>query len=97
MCQTTKIELLSPARDAAVGKAAIDAGADAVYIGAPRFSARQAAGNSLADIAELCRYAHLFEAKVLVALNTLLTEDELKEAVDIIWQLYEIPGFCFSM
>lgn len=90
MCQTTKIELLSPARDAAVGKAAIDAGADAVYIGAPRFSARQAAGNSLADIAELCRYAHLFEAKVLVALNTLLTEDELKEAVDIIWQLYEI-------
>ena len=90
MCQTTKIELLSPARDVAVGKAAIAAGADAVYIGAPRFSARQAAGNSLNDIAELCRYAHQYEAKVLVALNTLLTNEELKEAVEIVWQLHEI-------
>ena len=85
----TPIELLSPARDLSVGKAAIDAGADAVYIGAPMFSARQAAGNSIEDIAELCRYAHMFSAKVLVALNTLLTDEELHEAAEIAWKVYE--------
>ncbi len=81
--------MLSPARDLIVGKAAIDAGADAVYIGAPLFSARQAAGNSIADIKELCRYAHIFSCRVLVALNTLLTDEERREAVSIAWQLYK--------
>lgn len=84
------ITLLAPARDLVVGRAAIDAGADAVYIGAPRFGARQAAGNSLSDISELTRYAHLFGAKVLVTLNTLLTDEERTEAVELAWQLYEI-------
>lgn len=84
------ITLLAPARDLEVGKAAIDAGADAVYIGAPRFGARQAAGNSIEDLAELVRYAHSFGVQVLVTLNTLLTEEERKEAVAMAWQLYEI-------
>ena len=55
---TRPLELLAPARDIACGKAAIDHGADAVYIGAERFGARAAAGNTVDDIAELCRYAH---------------------------------------
>lgn len=84
------VELLAPARDWQVGKTAIDSGADAVYIGAPHFSARQAAGNSISDIDRLCRYAHRFNAKVLVALNTILTDDELPVAQDIIRQLYDI-------
>ncbi len=85
----TKIELLAPARDLTVGRAAIDSGADAVYIGAPRFGARQAAGNSLEDIRALCDYAHLFEVRVWVTLNTLLTDEELPEAEALAWQLYE--------
>ena len=87
------IELLSPARDLRVGIAAIDAGADAVYIGAPQFSARQAAGNSIEDIAALCRYAAVFDCRVLVALNTLLTDEERKEAVRIAWQAYEAGAY----
>ena len=75
------IELLAPAKNVAVGFAAIDAGADAVYIGGPSFGARKAAGNSLEDIAALCRYAHFFSAKVLVTLNTLLYAHEYEEAV----------------
>ena len=67
---------MAPARDLEVGIAAIQAGADAVYIGAPEFGARQAAGNSLEDIAELVQYAHRFGAQVLVTLNTLLHDDE---------------------
>ena len=58
--ESRNISLLAPARDLQVGKAAIQAGADAVYIGAPEFGARQAAGNSLQDIASLVEYAHLF-------------------------------------
>ncbi len=85
----TKIELLAPARDLTVGRAAIDSGADAVYIGAPRFGARQAAGNSLEDIRALCDYAHLFEVRVWVTLNTLLTDEEIPEAEALAWQLYE--------
>ncbi len=86
----TKIELLAPARDLTVGRAAIDSGADAVYIGAPRFGARQAAGNSIADIAALCDYAHLFDVRVWVTRNTLLTDEELPAAVALAWQLYEV-------
>lgn len=73
-------ELLAPARDLACGIAAINHGADAVYIGAPRFSARAAAGNDLADIERLVRHAHRYFARVYVALNTLLTDAELDEA-----------------
>ncbi len=85
----TKIELLAPARDLQVGKAAIDSGADAVYIGAPQFGARQAAGNTLEDIAALCQYAHIFDVRVWVTLNTILTDDELPQAEKLAWQLYE--------
>jgi len=77
------LELLAPAKNLACGKAAIDHGVDAVYIGAPRFGARAAAGNSVADIHELCLYAHQFGAKVYVTLNTLLHDDELDDAVSL--------------
>ena len=83
------LTLLSPARDIATAKAAIQAGADAIYIGAARFGARHAAGNSLDDIAELVRYAKPYGVKVLVTLNTLLTDEERPEAVAMAWQLYE--------
>ncbi|HLO90545.1 MAG TPA: U32 family peptidase [Lentimicrobium sp.] len=82
-------ELLSPAKNLNTGKAAIDSGADAVYIGARRFGARSAAGNSVSDIQELVEYAHQFFAKVYVTVNTLLYEDELKEVEVLINQLYE--------
>ena len=84
------IELLSPAKNLECGLAAINHGADAVYIGAPLFSARAAAGNSIDDIAELVRYAHRYRSKVLVALNTVLTDEQLPEAQQLIRQLYEI-------
>ncbi|MBP3438938.1 MAG: U32 family peptidase [Sutterella sp.] len=74
------LELLSPARDADTGIAAIDHGADAVYIGGPAFGARQAAGNSLDDIHRLCEYAHRYHARVFMALNTLFTDEELPKA-----------------
>lgn len=74
------IELLAPARDADTGIAAIDHGADAVYIGGPAFGARQAAGNSLDDIKRLCDYAHRFHARVFMALNTLFKDDEIEKA-----------------
>ncbi len=85
---TTKLELLSPAKNLEQGKAAIDHGADAVYIGAPLFGARIAAGNSIEDIAELARYAHLFGSKVFATVNTLLFDSELEEARRLMWQLY---------
>ena len=84
------IELLSPARDCATGIAAIDHGADAVYIGAPQFGARTAAANTIDEIRQLTEYAHRFHARVYVALNTLLDDEELQEAVAIAWQLSEI-------
>lgn len=84
-----KIELLAPARDLESGKLAIDAGADAVYIGAPRFGARQAVGNSLADIETLVAYAHKYWGRVYAAVNTLLYDDELEDAVRLCHQLYE--------
>ena len=81
---------MAPARDLEVGIAAIQAGADAVYIGAPEFGARQAAGNSLSDIAELVNYAHRFGVQVLVTLNTLLHEDEYPRACALAHELYKV-------
>lgn len=84
------IELLSPAKDLNCGIEAINHGADAVYIGAPKFGARSAAGNSLDDIRELCEYAHLYGARIYVTLNTILKEDELEEAEWMIWDLWRV-------
>ena len=75
-----QLELLAPARDTQIGIAAIDCGADAVYIAGPRFGARQAAGNDIEDVRRLCEYAHRFGAKVFVALNTILYDNELEDA-----------------
>ncbi|MCD8042202.1 MAG: U32 family peptidase [Tannerellaceae bacterium] len=83
------IELLAPAKDLACGIEAITHGADAVYIGAPRFSARAVAGNSIEDIRQLSEYAHQYNARVYVAFNTILKEDELKEAETLIRELWE--------
>ena len=74
------LELLAPARDSQIGIAAIDCGADAVYIAGPQFGARQAAGNTIEDIRQLCNYAHRFGARIFVALNTILYDDELEAA-----------------
>ena len=78
--ETKKIELLSPAKDCAVGIAAINHGADAVYIGGPDFGAREKASNTIQDIEKLCRHAALYDAKVYVTLNTLLYDHELEHA-----------------
>jgi putative protease len=83
------IELLAPAKDLESGRAAINHGADAVYIGAPKFGARAAAGNSLNDIAKLIQYAHRYWANVYVAINTILFDDELDEAQAIVRSLSE--------
>lgn len=83
-----KLELLAPAKDFEHGKAAIGHGADAVYIGAPKFSARKSAVSTIQDIEELVKYAHLFNAKVYVALNTILYDSELEEARLLIHELY---------
>lgn len=82
------IELLSPAKDLECGIEAINHGADAVYIGAPKFGARSAAGNSLDDIRQLCDYAHLYGARIYVTLNTILKDEELEEAERMIWDLW---------
>jgi len=84
------IELLAPAKDVACGIAAITCGADAVYIGAERFGAREAAGNQIEDIARLTEYAHKYWANVYVTVNTLLYDHEIPEAVRLIHQLYAI-------
>ena len=73
------LELLAPARNAEIGRTAILAGADAVYIGAPAFGARAAAGNSVADIAALAEFAHRYRARVYVTMNTIVYTDELAE------------------
>ena len=83
------MELLAPAKNIEVARAAIMAGADAVYIGAPRFGARQAAGNSIEDIRQLTGYAHRFSVKVLVTVNTLMDDNERREAAQMAWQLYD--------
>lgn len=84
------VELLAPAKNLEIGKAAINAGADAVYIGGPAFGARAAAGNSLEDLQVLCSYAHRFGAKVYVTLNTLLFEHELSQAQSLVASLVEL-------
>ena len=85
-----ELELLAPARDLECGKAAIDHGADAVYIGAERFGARAAVGNSVSDIGELCRYAHRFAAKVYVTVNTIIYDNELDDTSSLIEQLENV-------
>lgn len=85
-----KIELLSPAKNLECGIAAVDHGADAVYIGAPRFGARAAAGNSLEDISTLVDYAHRFGVKIYVTVNTILYDDELEATERLIAELYNI-------
>ena len=85
---TKKIELLSPAKDCEVGIAAINHGADAVYIGGPSFGAREKASNSIADIERLCRHAALYDAKVYVTLNTLLYESELERARQLVYDCW---------
>lgn len=85
-----KLELLAPAQNLETAISAINCGADAVYIGAPKFGARVNAKNSLEDIKKLCDYAHLFNVKVYVTLNTIMTDDELAECEKLIRELYEI-------
>jgi collagenase-like PrtC family protease len=82
------LELLAPAKNLEFGVAAIDHGADAVYIGGPTFGARSSAGNAMADIERLAAYAHRFSAKVLVALNTILSDEELEPARRLAWEAY---------
>lgn len=84
------VELLSPAKNAFCGIEAVKHGADAVYIGAPRFSARAAAGNSWEEVERLVRFAHIYRAKVHVALNTILTDNELEEAQKMVVRCYEM-------
>jgi putative protease len=83
------LELLAPAKNLECGIAAIDHGADAVYIGAQKFGARVAAGNSVDDIRQLCQYAHQFAAKVYVTVNTIIYDDELKDTERLILELQE--------
>lgn len=85
-----KVEILAPAKNLAQGIMAINSGADALYIGAEAFGARSNATNSLEDIAELVRYAHLFKAQVFVVINTILYDKELEECRELIHQLYRI-------
>lgn len=85
----TKLELLAPAKNAEQGIAAINHGADAVYIGALLFGARAAAGNNIDDIDKLVKYAHLFGSKVFATVNTLLFNNELEAARQMIWTLYD--------
>ena len=84
-----QLELLAPAKTADFGIEAIQHGADAVYIGGPAFGARANAGNTVADIERLARHAHRFDARVLVALNTILRDDELEAARQLVWQVFD--------
>lgn len=83
------LELLAPARDAAIGIEAVNHGADAVYIGGPGFGARDKAANPVADIARLAAHAHRYGARIFVTVNTILRDDELEAARRTCWQLYE--------
>ena len=90
MIKQRKIELLAPAKNLEGCIEAINHGADAVYIGAPKFGARAAAVNSLEDIEALVQYAHLYNARIYVTVNTILKEEELKETEEMIHALYRI-------
>lgn len=85
-----KVELLAPAKNLETAIAAINSGADAIYIGANSFGARKNAPNSLSDIEKLVNYAHLFYVKVHVVINTILNDKELDEAIKLVHKLYEI-------
>ena len=85
-----KVEILAPAKNLSQGMAAINSGADAVYIGAPQFGARTNANNSVEDIAEMVQYAHLFKAQVFVVINTILYDNELETCQKLIHELYNI-------
>ena len=87
--KTNKIELLSPAKDLATAIAAIDHGADAVYIGADDFSARSAAANDIADISSLAEYAHRYRARVYITLNTIIYDGELERVREMVYRLHE--------
>ena len=84
------IELLAPAKNLECGIAAIDHGADAVYIGPQRFGARAAAGNSVEDIATLCEYAHQFGAKVYATVNTIIYDNEMADVRRLMHELYSV-------
>ena len=83
------IELLAPAKSAAIGREAILHGADAVYIGGPAFGARDKAGNTMLDITELASFAHRFRAKIYVTLNTILHDAELEAARKLAYDCYD--------
>ena len=84
-----ELELLAPAQNADIGIAAINHGADAVYIGGPAFGARVNAANDIGDIERLVRHAHRYHARIFVTLNTILRDDELEPARRMIHQLYD--------
>lgn len=90
-----ELELLAPARNADIGIAAIDCGADAVYIAGPAFGARQAAGNPVEEVRRLCAYAHRFGVRVFVTFNTILYEEELDEARQLFRSLEEAGADAF--
>ena len=87
--QPSPLELLAPAKSAAIGREAILHGADAVYIGGPAFGARHHADNPVSEIAGLVEYAHRFHARIYVTLNTILHDDELEPARRLIQDLYD--------
>ena len=83
------LELLAPARNADIGIAAIDCGADAVYIAGPEFGARKAAGNSMEEVRRLCEYAHRFGVRIFLTLNTILYDNELEAARKLLQEARE--------
>jgi collagenase-like PrtC family protease len=89
MQNSRPLELLAPAKNAEYGIEAVKHGADAVYIGGPAFGARTAADNTVADIGRVVEYAHKFNARVFVTLNTILHDNELEGARQLVWQLYD--------
>ena len=84
------LELLSPARNPEIAKAAIDCGADAVYMGYERFGARSVATNNLEDLKQVIDYAHIFGVRVYITMNTLLFDDELELAQKSVEELNSI-------
>ena len=83
------LELLAPAKNIDIGIAAIDCGADAVYIAGPSFGARQAAGNSVEDIRVLCGYAHRFGVRVFITINTIVYDNELEDVRKLMLQVQD--------
>ena len=91
------IELLAPAKNLECGMAAIEHGADAVYIGASRFGARQSAGNSVEDIGKLCEYAHRYGVTVHVTINTIIYNDEFEETLALVRELVDVGVDAFLL